>query len=92
MAIPLKQGGLNKIKIIIYVLLSGLATGLGAFIGSVIGNISQEVIAISLAFAAGTMLYVISGELVPEYNKLYNGKTSSLGNILGFIIGMFASI
>lgn len=92
MAIPLKQGGMGKYKIIIYIIISGLATGFGALIGSFIGNISQELVAISLAFAAGAMLYVISGELVPEYNRLYNGRTSALGNIIGFIIGVIAMI
>lgn len=88
MAIPLKNGGMNKVKIIIYIILSGIATGIGASIGALIGNISTEVIAISLAFAAGAMLYVVSGELIPEYNKLYSGRTSSLGIIIGFLLGI----
>ncbi len=88
MAIPLKNGGMNKIKIIIYIILSGIATGIGASIGAIIGDISIEVIAVSLAFAAGAMLYVVSGELIPEYNKLYNGRTSSLAIIIGFLLGI----
>lgn len=92
MAIPLKNGGLSKIKVMIYVILSGLATGLGAIIGGIIGNISEKIIALSLAFAAGAMLYIVSGELIPEYNKLYNGRLSALGNMLGFIIGLFAML
>ena len=38
------------------------------------------------------MLYLVSGELVPEYNKLYQGKISALGNMFGFIIGMLAAL
>jgi len=34
------------------------------------------------------MLYIVSGELVPESNKLYNGRITGLGNILGFLIGL----
>ena len=37
------------------------------------------------------MLYIVSGELIPESNKLYSGKISSMGNILGFILGIFAA-
>lgn len=36
------------------------------------------------------MLYIVSGELLPESNKLYNGKITSIGNIIGFLIGMLA--
>lgn len=88
MAIPLKKGGMNKVKIIVYVILSGIATGVGAALGALIGNISTEIIAISLAFAAGAMLYIVSGELIPEYNELYKGRTSSLAIILGLILGI----
>lgn len=55
------------------------------------GTISQNVISICLAFAAGAMLYIVSGELLPESNKLYKGRMSSIGNILGFILGILAT-
>lgn len=37
------------------------------------------------------MLYIVSGELLPESNKLYKGRMSSIGNILGFILGILAT-
>ena len=92
MAVPMKNGGMKISKVIFYVILSGVTTGIGAFFGAIIGNISKQIIAICLAFAAGAMLYIVSGELIPESNKLYSGKLSSLGNILGFILGMLATI
>lgn len=90
MAVPMKNGGMKVSKVIYYVVLSGVTTGIGAFIGAIIGTISQEIIAICLAFAAGAMIYIVSGELTPESNKLYQGRMSAIGNILGFIIGVFA--
>ncbi len=92
MAVPMKNGGMKIYKIMIYVILSGLATGVGALIGSIIGKVSEEIIAICLSFAAGAMLYIVSGELIPESNKLYKGRISSLGNMLGFIIGICVTI
>lgn len=86
MAIPMKSGGMAGPKVMFYVILSGIATGIGALIGALIGNISTKIIAICLAFAAGAMLYVVSGELVPESNKLYHGRMTALGNMLGFIV------
>lgn len=91
MSIPMKNGGMPIWKVIFYVVLSGVTTGVGAFFGAIIGNISNTIIAISLGFAAGAMLYIVSGELIPESNKLYKGRMSALGNIMGFIIGIFAT-
>lgn len=91
MSVPMKNGGMKKSKVIYYVILSGVTTGIGAFFGAIIGAISETVIAICLSFAAGAMLYIVSGELVPESNKLYKGRISAIGNMLGFIIGIFAT-
>ena len=91
MAVPMKNGGMKIYKVIIYVIFSGVTTGIGAFFGVLVGSISKQIISICLAFAAGAMLYIVSGELIPESNKLYSGKISSMGNILGFILGIFAA-
>lgn len=60
MAVPMKNGGMKKSKVIFYVILSGITTGIGAFFGAIIGSISQEIISICLSFAAGAMLYIVS--------------------------------
>lgn len=92
MGVPMKNGGMKKSKVIFYIIMSGLTTGVGAFFGALIGGISDNVIAMCLAFAGGAMLYIVSGELIPESNNLYKGKFPVLGNIIGFIIGMFATM
>ena len=60
MAVPMKNGGMKIWKVLLYVILSGVTTGVGALVGAFIGNISQTIIAISLGFAAGAMLYIVS--------------------------------
>lgn len=90
MAVPMKNGGMNPSKVLFYVILSGITTGVGAFVGKIIGGISDNVISICLTFAAGAMLYIVSGELIPESNSLYKGKFPTLGNIIGFILGLIA--
>ena len=90
MAVPMKNGGMNKLKVIFYVILSGITTGIGAFFGALVGGISNEVISMCLSFAAGAMLYIVSGELIPESNKLYHGRMTAIGNIFGFLLGMIA--
>jgi len=91
MAVPMKNGGMKASKVIVYVILSGVTTGIGAFFGAAIGTISEQIIALCLSFAAGAMLYIVSGELLPESNKLYKGRMSSLGNVLGFVLGILAT-
>ena len=90
MAVPLKNGGMKIRKILWYVILSGVTTALGALVGAILGGISETIIGLCLAFAAGAMIYIVSGELIPESNSLYNGRMTAIGNMLGFIIGLFA--
>ena len=90
MAVPMKTGGMSTVNVLFYVFLSGITTGIGAFIGAVLGGISKNIISICLSFAAGAMLYIVSGELNPESNKLYSGRLTAVGNIAGFLIGMIA--
>lgn len=92
MSVPMKAGGMSKTKIIIYVILSGITTGVGALFGALVGKVSEAIIGICLSFAAGAMLYIVSGELTPEANNLYKGKTTAIGNILGIILGIFATL
>lgn len=90
MAVPMKSGGMRSGRVIYYVILSGITTGIGAFFGALVGGISQNIIAICLSFAAGAMIYIVSGELTPESNRLYHGRMTAIGNIIGFILGVFA--
>ena len=91
MALPMKTGGMKIYKVMFYVILSGIATGIGALIGCIIGKISEQIISLCLSFAAGAMLYIVSGELIPESNKLYHGRMTALGNIFGIVIGIIVT-
>ena len=90
MSVPMKNGGMKPAKVIFYVILSGITTGIGAFFGALIGGISRSVIAICLSFAGGAMIYIVSGELIPESNELYHGRITAIGNILGLLLGILA--
>lgn len=88
MAVPLRIGGYSRTKVLLLTLLSGVPTGIGAFIGAILGNISDFFVALCLALAGGTMLYITCGELIPNAKALHNGRTSTIGIIVGFIFGM----
>lgn len=66
MAVPMKNGGMKPIKVIFYVILSGITTGIGALFGAIIGSISEQVISLCLSFAAGAMLYIVSRRINPR--------------------------
>ena len=91
-ALPLKNSGTSKSKAILITTFSGITTGIGAFFGVIIGNISVLLIGLSLSFAAGAMLYIVTCELIPESKKRYSGRFASLGNMLGLIIGLFTKV
>ena len=37
------------------------------------------------------MLYVVSGEIIPESKTLYRGRSSAVAYIFGFICGIFVT-
>ena len=91
-AVPLKEGGNKKGKVIFLTSMSGITTGIGAFFGVIIGYISEVLIGGALALAAGAMLYIVSCELIPESKSLYKGRFTSFGNIVGILLGLFAHV
>ncbi len=92
MAVPMRAGGLSRGRAFFFTLLSGLPMGIGAFFGAALGKISSQLTAACLGFAAGAMLYIVYGELVPESKRLYLGRLSSLANVMGVLCGIIVSI
>lgn len=92
MAVPMRAGGLSKLKSFTYTLLSGIPMGFGALLGAMLGMVSDNLTAACLGFAGGAMLYIIYGELVPESKRLYLGRLSSLANVWGILCGIIVSV
>ncbi len=85
---PLLTGGAKPVRAIGVAALSGLPTILGALLGYATGAMDPMMLSISLSFAAGAMLYVIFGELLPESEHLWQHRLSGLATMLGMILGM----
>ena len=85
---PLLAGGSRPAGAIAIAALSGLPTILGALVGYGAGTMNPMLLAISLSFAAGAMLYVIFGELLPESEQLWQNRLSGLSTMLGMLLGM----
>jgi len=91
MAAPLKMGGIGKLKILLYTVLAGIPMGVGAFVGEVVGAISPIFISLCLSFAAGSMLFITCGELIPKSQSIYRGRISTVGMLIGIMSGIFIS-
>ncbi|WP_129599308.1 ZIP family metal transporter [Anaerophilus nitritogenes] len=88
MSTPMRIGGIHRLKAFLYTLFVGIPMGIGAFVGAYFGEISQSFIGFCLSFAGGTMLYITCDELIPK-SKSFQGKNkSSMGLVLGFILGV----
>jgi ZIP family zinc transporter len=85
---PLMVSRVRVSKILIYVFITALPTALGAWIGIFAGSVSKNVLGACLAIASGIMLYVVCGELLPESNKVWDGTTSTIGVLLGVLLGL----
>ena len=64
-SMPLKSQGMTKKKAFVYGVLSGMVEPIGAFITILLTNIVVPILPYLLAFAAGTMIYVVVEELIP---------------------------
>ena len=63
---------------------TGLVEVLGTLIGYFAGSLSAIILPFALAFAGGTMLYVISDEMIPETHAHGNERAATYSLLVGF--------
>ncbi len=63
---PMLTSGISAKRTFFIASLTGVVEVVGTFIGYFAASISQAVLPFALAFAGGTMIYVISDEMIPE--------------------------
>lgn len=83
---PMIASGISKKRTFIIATATGLVEVLGTLIGYFAVSISTAILPFALAFAGGTMLYVISDEMIPETHShgCERGATYSL--LIGFCL------
>ncbi len=87
-AMALRAEGLSAKKSFIFGSLSGITTPFGAVIGAMAASTASQILPISLAFAAGAMLYIIVEDIIPESQTSGHGNAATLAVIGGFILIM----
>lgn len=88
MGLSLRIAGVSAIRVITATFLAGLPMGIGALLGGMLGTASPSVLALSLGFAAGAMLFTACDELIPSANELSNGHEAAFGTTAGLIAGL----
>lgn len=87
-SVPLAAGGMGKVKATILTALTGAPTILGAMLGYFLGTLSPVMLALSLSFASGAMLYVVFGELLPESILMWRSKAPAFAMLAGVLVGV----
>lgn len=87
-AAPLAAGGERRWRAAAMAALTGAPTVIGAVLGYCIGTLGPLALAMTLSFAAGAMLYVVFGELLPEAAGLWQSKVPAVAAVAGILVGM----
>lgn len=88
MAIPFKKAG-TSINVLLGIgLMLGGMMGIGSALGFALSGIDEKLISIGLGLAAGIILYIVCGELMPESRKIWNGRWTTVATIIGLMGGI----
>ena len=83
---PMLAAGISKKKTFISALITGLVEVVGTLIGYFAVSLASAILPFALAFAGGTMLYVISDEMIPETHHDGGQRGATYALLLGFCL------
>jgi ZIP family zinc transporter len=72
--------------------LSGLVEPIGSITIILLASTLQPILPFLLAFAAGSMLYVVVEELIPEASQGEHSNLGTIGFAIGFVLMMVLDI
>ena len=83
---PMLASGVSKKKTFICALITGLVEIVGTLIGYFAVSVASVILPFALAFAGGTMLYVISDEMIPETHSHGSQRGATYALLVGFCL------
>ena len=83
---PLILAGVKRRRAFLLAAVTGLIEVAGTFIGYFLAGVSESILPFALAFAGGTMLYIISDEMIPETHSHGYERTATYSLLLGFVV------
>ena len=78
--------GVSKKKTLLCALLTGVVEVIGTLIGYLAVSVATAILPFALAFAGGTMLYVVSDEMIPETHSHGSERGATYSLLAGFCL------
>ncbi len=89
---PMLAAGVTPKKTFLCALGTGLVEVVGTLIGYFAVSLASVILPFALAFAGGTMLYVISDEMIPETHAHGNERGATYALLVGFCIMLITDV
>jgi ZIP family zinc transporter len=83
---PLLASGVSAKKTLVIASLTGVVEVIGTLLGYFAVTVSTAILPFALAFAGGTMLYVISDEMIPETHAHGSERGATYSLLAGFCL------
>ncbi len=89
---PMLAAGVSPRKTFICAMLTGLVEVVGTLIGYFAVSLSTAILPFALAFAGGTMLYVVSDEMIPETHAHGGERGATYALLAGFCVMLVSDV
>lgn len=89
---PMLAAGVSPRKTFLSALFTGLVEVVGTLIGYFAVSVSTAILPFALAFAGGTMLYVISDEMIPETHAHGSERGATYSLLIGFCVMLISDV
>ncbi len=89
---PMLASGVKPKRTFLLALITGLVEVAGTLIGYFAVSVASFILPFALAFAGGTMLYVISDEMIPETHAHGNQRGATYALLVGFCVMLVTDI
>ena len=89
---PMLAAGVKPGKTFLIAAATGVVEVVGTFIGYFAVSLSAAVLPFALAFAGGTMLYVISDEMIPETHAHGSERGATYSLLVGFCLMLISDV
>ena len=89
---PMLAAGVSPKKTFISAMITGLVEVVGTLIGFFAVNVASAILPFALAFAGGTMLYVISDEMIPETHSHGSERAATYALLIGFSLMLILDV
>ncbi|MBE6108278.1 MAG: ZIP family metal transporter [Erysipelotrichaceae bacterium] len=89
---PMLASGVSQKRTFVLAMMTGLVEVLGTLIGYFAVSIASAILPFALAFAGGTMLYVISDEMIPETHAHGSEQGATYALLAGFCLMLISDV